>query len=74
MDTMDTTVDTTTTTGALEAAPMLLIVSGGSVSATEALRRGMAGVNRTGPINRAGLPTLTHLLSAWTAPAARGWT
>jgi len=74
MDTMATTVATTTTTGALEAAPMLLTVSGDSVSATEALRRDMAGVNRTGLISRVGLPTLTLLLSAWTAPAARGWT
>ena len=74
MDTMGTIVGTTTTTGAMEAAPMLLIVSGDSVSVTEVLRRGMAGVNRTGQTNRADLPTLTHLLSVWTAPAARRWT
>lgn len=72
--TMVITTATTPTTDAMVAALMLLTVSGVSVNATEAWRRDMVDVNRIGVTNKEDQQTLILLLSAWTAPAARGWT
>jgi len=70
----DTTTATTEKIDVLVAVLLLLIANGDFVSATEALRRDMDVVNKTGETKEEDLQTLTPSLNVWTAALARRWT